>query len=676
MTIVILTFAAPSVAEDRTVELPVSRIVLFSSGVGYFEHVGELDGPATVKLMFKTEQINDVLKSMVVMDPSGGATSVNYASRDPIVRALQSFAVDLSGDPALADIIKQLRGADVTLQAPEKITGKILGIETQTRQVNTPGGSTILKESVLNLLTAEGVKAVPVSTLQNLQLTDRNLRGEIDKALKLILASSDKQRKGVEVRFAGKGKREVRIGYVTETPVWKVSYRLELSGDKPLLQGWAIVENTSDQDWSNVQLALVSGRPISFIQELYTPLYLPRPVVQPELYASLRPQEYEEGMKGRERLARAPTAAGEEMADRGGEAEAEAAPALAAAPLAAGKYAGTSARGEVLFSTVQAAASAGKVGELFHFEIKEPVSLSRRRSAMLPILSGPIAAEKVSIYNPRVLAKNPLNGAWITNDTGMKMLGGPVTVFDDHMYAGDARLGNLGEKDKRLLSYAVDLNMTVDPSEKTSAALTAAKIVKGVMTLTYLHRFTQTYKIENKADRNATLILEHPFFPDRKLIDPTKFEEKTPELYRFAVLVKKGSMLDFPVIEEQVQYQTLRLIDQNEQALLYYAKTAEISPKARQALQQAAEMKRNLAVVEQKLAELTKQKAQIEAGQDRLRKNIESVGRDSTLGKRYIQKLSAEEDQLENLAKEIESTQAQRDQLRKAFEDFIAGMNF
>ena len=80
-----------------------------------------------------------------------------------------------------------------------------------------------------------------------------------------------------------------------ENPIWKTSYRLVLDKekeDKPFLQGWAMVENPTDEDWKDVRMALVSGRPISFQMDLYNPLYVPRPIVEPELFASLRPVAY------------------------------------------------------------------------------------------------------------------------------------------------------------------------------------------------------------------------------------------------------------------------------------------------------------------------------------------------------------------------------------------------
>src|SRR5208283_3812985 len=97
----------------------------------------------------------------------------------------------------------------------------------------------------------------------------------------------------VSLAFSGEGKREVRVGYVVENPIWKTSYRLVLNEKgKPFLQGWAVVENTQDEDWNNVRMALVSGRPISFQMDLYEPLYVKRPIVEPELFASLRPPAY------------------------------------------------------------------------------------------------------------------------------------------------------------------------------------------------------------------------------------------------------------------------------------------------------------------------------------------------------------------------------------------------
>jgi len=505
----VLGLWTPCRADVRAVDLPVRRVVLFSSGVGYFEHAGQVDGDATATLQLKTDQMNDVLKSMVLMDFGGGTISlVDYASQDPLQRALKSFAVDISDDPDLGQLLARLRGAQVHIEAPDKITGRILGVEKHKQQLLSGGSTVVVEQVVLNLVTKDGIRWLPLDSIQGIRLSDERLAGELEAALSLLNDARDTRRKAVTIHFAGKGKREVLIGYVAETPVWKTSYRLVL-GDEPMLQGWAIVENTTDTDWQGVQLALVSGRPISFIQDLYTPMYLPRPVVQPELYASLQPQLYAEGLER--------PAARDELVQRAREAGRRVAKAMAPAPMkglaaAAGVR---PARPVELKRGVVSIAAAEKVGELFRFEIETPVDIPRRRSAMLPIVNSPVTAQKVSIYNASVLAAHPLNGAYLTNNTGLMLPAGPVTVFDDGVYAGDAQIEHIVAGEKRLISYAVDLEVTVDSSRKTASRIVSGWIDRGVLYIKHRRLYTQVYTLKNKAHDERRLIIEHPFRPER-----------------------------------------------------------------------------------------------------------------------------------------------------------------
>lgn len=132
--------ALPAVAAEPTTqtvgqpaEMPVKSVTLFSSGVGYFEHAGVVTDDGSTQLRFKTEQINDILKSLVLQDLDGGHVSaVQYASQDPVDKTLKSFQVDLTGNPPMADVLNQLRGAKVTLDvAGEQQHGMILGVENR-----------------------------------------------------------------------------------------------------------------------------------------------------------------------------------------------------------------------------------------------------------------------------------------------------------------------------------------------------------------------------------------------------------------------------------------------------------------------------------------------------------------------------------------------------------------
>src|SRR5215831_1500625 len=281
------------------VTLPLTRVVLFNSGVGYFSRSGEVTDEARVDLTFPEQDINDLLKSMVLEDFNGGRiAAVSYDSREPIARTLSSFAINLNGNPTFAGIVSQMRGerVDVVIapgaaNQPGKLSGVIVGVEGQ--KVAASNGPSTVDVEVLNMWCAEGLRSVKLPDVQQLKFANPVVESEFRRALDVLALSHDSQKKSVSLHFAGDGKRKVQVGYVIEAPIWKTSYRLVLGEkEKPYLQGWAMVENPTDEDWAGVKMALISCRPISFKMDLYNPLFIDRPVVAPELFASLRPVTY------------------------------------------------------------------------------------------------------------------------------------------------------------------------------------------------------------------------------------------------------------------------------------------------------------------------------------------------------------------------------------------------
>jgi len=677
-------------AAEATV--PVTKVTAFSSGVAYFEHNGKVTGSAEVQLKFKTDGMSDMLKSLVVLDLGGGtAGSVNYASSEPLTRALKSFGIDISGAPTLAQLLQQVRGAEVAIMAPEKITGKVLGVETKTRHILP--SNTIIQEQVLCLVTAEGIKSIPIETIRGIALTNEKLNSELNKALALLVESRDTDSKAVQINFVGEGERPVRIGYISEAPVWKTSYRLVLTDEKKeeaTLQGWAIVENTSDYDWEGVDLTLVAGRPISFVEDLYTPLYLDRPVVQTERFASLRPRTYEDGIKAEKEMlalrAEMEDAVGDlaegrreaRKADMGARARANRMLAAApGAPPAAGKPMEQLERAATAALTrgATAVATGQTVGELFSYHIKTPVSLSRRKSAMLPIVNQVVKCRKISIYNPGQLPTNPLNGVWLTNSSPSSLLAGPVTVFDAGTYAGDAQIGNFPPGDKRLLSYAVDLKVTVDPSASSSRRLVAAKIVRGTLTVSHQNEFVQTYAIKNKAEEEKAVLVEHPFQADRELVEPAEALEKTPAFYRFETKVPGGKAGKFPVKEKRVDTQTIAILPCDIGQLQLYATSGEIPEKVRTALAEAIQRKGALVAAERELNEIQQRIQTLRREQADIRANMGALDRNSQGYQRFEKKLLDSETQIETLQKQLDDKRAGVNKLRADLEDYLAKLN-
>src|SRR5437870_2096564 len=144
---------------------------------------------------------------------------------------------------------------------------------------------------MLNLNCAEGMRCLNLKEIQRIRFLNPRMDAELKRALEVLASAHDTLKKQVSLNFKGDGKRKVKVGYVAENPIWKTSYRLSVDA-KAQLQGWAAVENVTDEDWNDVRVVLVSGRPISFQMDLYPPLYVPRPTVEPERFASLRPPTY------------------------------------------------------------------------------------------------------------------------------------------------------------------------------------------------------------------------------------------------------------------------------------------------------------------------------------------------------------------------------------------------
>jgi len=677
--------------------LPLKRIVLFSSGVGFFEHRGELVDDAQVELRFRTENINDLLKSMVVMDEGGKVSVVTYASKDPISRTLKSFAVDLTTNPTLGQLLNQLRGEKVRLEAPNEIVGTILGVEVREVQV---GKDQVQKVEFLNLVTDGGIRSVALEKISAIKLVNEKIDSELNKALAVLASARDVDKKTVVIRFTGEGKRQGRIGYILETPVWKTSYRLVLEEGKPaLLQGWAIVENTTEEDWNEVSLALVSGRPISFQMDLYQPLYLPRPWEKLELYASLRPRVYEQDLSQREKefLARAEGKGGGAAsgAVEAEEADAEAVavnraaerrafalavPALAGAPAPGGapmeQAKALKADGGFAFRRdVPSAATATQLGEAFQYEIQAPVSLPRQQSAMLPIVTAEVQAEKVSIYNPSVHAKHPLLGLRMTNTSKSYLMQGPMTIFDQGAYAGDAKIQDIPPGSQRLLSYAMDLKVEVAPESKGKPEeLVSVQLIKGVAYISRKYARSQLYTIKNSADKVRKLLIEYPYDPQWTLVNPKEPAEKTRDMYRFLVEAKPGEPTTLTVEEERIERQQVAITNLDDGMIGIFLQAKVVSDQVKAALKQVVALKAEWQALQLKRQQLEEQIRIIEQEQNRIRQNMAQLDRTSDLYKRYVQKFAEQEDQNDKLRAEIKAVGEQLNAAKKKLDDYLMSL--
>jgi hypothetical protein len=663
-------------AEDEAT-LPLSKIVLYSSGVGYFQHDGTVNNRTQLDLRFNVSQINDMLKSLVVQDFGGGKVpTVTYGSRDPMTKTLGSFGINLNGNPTLGQILTQVRGEPVEVTAPNPIVGTLLGVEKKTESIGEGSQHRIVEQEYVTLLTEDGFRSISLANVQRIKLTNPALNTELHQALARLATNHDGQKKTVSITFDGTGNRQTRVAYLTETPVWKTTYRLVLDENKaPYLQGWAIVENQTSQDWRNVKLSLVSGQPISFTMDLYQPLYNPRPLVQPELYANLKPQTYGDAMDELKPMASAPSARSDMKKERllgkmaqgftGGLANAPAAKAVAA----------EMEMGSLEEGVASMAMAEGK-GELFEYRIDQPVTLAKHTSALLPIIGQTLQGQKVSLYNQSVNAKYPLNGYRLKNTSSLHLMQGPITLFDGGTYAGDARIEDLPPEQDRLISYALDLKTEVEPKlEGGTQELATVSLKKGTMLISRRLVEDRTYLVKNRDAKAKTVLIEQPYRADWKLAEPKEPTERTRDLYRFSVAVDPGKSATLRVKETLPIQESILLMDSGVDQIVYYQQAKEVSSKVREALQRVVQLRGKLDDARAQRTRLDQRTAEITAEHARIRENMQRLPQNSDLYNRYVKKLDQQETELEKLRKEIESLKNTEEEHRRELQNYVVNLD-
>src|SRR5262245_49322035 len=682
--------------------LPISQVVLFSSGVGYFQREGTIDGSQRIDLTFPTQDINDLIKSMTLRDLDGGHISaVSYDSNVPVERTLQSFAVNLTGNPTFAALLNQARGekVEVVLQQtnatqPGTLNGSIIGVEPKKIAV----GKDVVDVECLNLWCADGMRSLKLAEVQRIRFLNSIMESEFRKALETVATGHDTQKRAVSMHFAGQGKRQVKVGYVIENPIWKTSYRLVLDQnkeardqkakkDKVYLQGWAVVENTTDEDWNGVRMALISGRPISFQMNLYDSLFIKRPVVEPELFASLRPVTYSGGLGGAGGLPAGGSAPPAAPGLGGGFGMAEK-PRAESERLREGRDSYRRARGGDgkggwslrdedmdLKQGVSSAATASKLGDYFQYAIDHAVTLPRQKSALLPIVGKDVEGERVSIYNERTHPKFPLLGLVFKNTTGMHLSQGPITVYEGSTYAGDARILDLQKDERRLLSYAIDLGTEVQAvPHSDNGKITALKVVKGIVYTTTKVKESKSYTIANRNDTDRIVMIEHPHRTDFKLTSQDKPWETASDVHRFKVTAPAGKSTAYTVSEERDIASNVSLTNSDDQNIRVFINQPVTSAAVKKALEQALGLRGKLATTQRELQQLERQLKVITDDQERLRKNLREMPAEAAAYKRYLKKFDEQETQIEDFQKKIKSYQDEEHAQRKDLDQFLANL--
>jgi hypothetical protein len=681
---------APAAAGTASASLPVRRVVLYKTGVGYFEHLGNVRNRQDVAIRFTSAQLNDVLKSLTTIDMGNGqVAAISYNSIAPMEQRLGALRIPLGPNATTVDVLGALRGARLEVTAPSGVvSGRLLGVERQNRAKD---GETVI-DDVISLVTDGGnVRNFALTPALHVRILDNELRQEVARYLDVVGSTRDQDVRQMVISTSGSGERPLFVSYVSEVPIWKTTYRLVLrdhdSKAKPLLQGWAIIDNTIGEDWNGVELSLVAGAPQSFIQDVSQPYYGRRPTVPLPQSVLLMPQTHQGTLVANEQAtadAVAPRALNEVnrqiQGSRGGipggtiggmvGGVAAAPPPPPAAP--------TRAFDQIANQSV--AASAAPLGDLFEYRIKEPVTLRKNQSALVPIVSAEITAEKVALWNRAPGSGRPLRAVWLTNSSGLTLDGGSISVIDGNAFAGEGLIAALKPGERRLLSYAADIGVLVDSkSDMAPGRLVRIRARDGIVIQETEERATWIYTARSEESSPVTLIVEHRQRSGWKLTGDVTPVETTPDAYRFRVVVDPKKEATLTVREARTGETRVAINDFLDSLNSQLVVSGAGSEALQRALAPVIAKRSEVAGTERQLGSLEADLRTIVEDQQRLRENMKALrgsAEEKQLLQRYTRQLDDQENRLEALRREIATTTSRRDGARQELNALVGSFSY
>ena len=660
--------------------LALKRVMLSTGGVGYFEHEAVVDGDAELELEVRLDQVDDVLKSIVVYDDQGGVGAVSLPGREPLAQVFRDLPFGPEALTSPVTLLNHLQGAEVRAKGARSVEGRLIRVVPEV--IRLPDGAGTVTRHRVSLMTVDGIQHLLFEETDSLQFVDTRLQAQVERALAAIAAHRVRDKRTMRVVLKGTGRRAVRVAYVVGAPLWKTTYRLTLAGDKAgsgLLQGWAVVENMSGHAWRDVELTLLSGNPVTFRQALYTSYYVNRPQVPVEVLGRILPRPdfgVVAGRMARLEKQRKPGKRELEFEERDKALRAPRATMRAEEPLASADVAAPRAPG--LARLGQAAVSTEAATQVI-FRIPGPISVETGHSLMVPIVDREVPARRVSLYAPDTHATHPLAAVRLTNDSGAGLPPGVLTLYEasgeggGSAYLGDARLATFPLGEERLVSFALDQKTHVSREARETRSITKAAIERGVMRLTVALKRTTEYRLKAPSEEDRVVLIEVPRRADWKLVSPDETEvELTDSHYRLERRIAKGGEELLKVTLERPLLETVAIASLSLKRMVGYARSTELDEDVRQAFARMADLQREADHHQRRLEEAEIKRRTIFEEQRRIRDNMARVPRDSDLYRRYLDKLDKQETELEHIGAGIEETRALLAKARRALARFIA----
>jgi hypothetical protein len=668
--------------------------VLYQNGIGYFERQGRVDGNS-IKLRILPQQIADVLKSLTVVDlGTGRAINVALPVEKTRVRQLAALPAQVREGGGLMSIAQAFRGARATVHASDSsASGRLVGVE----QVADGGGwrLTVLRED-------GALQAFDAAKIHSLSIDDRTLEVGLRKALDVSLDEGSWKPVELTVHLAGKTPHQILLSYVVEMPTWKPAYRVVLSKDKAqgLLQGWAVVDNVSGEDWNKVSLALTAGTPLTFTYDLYSPRYVRRPDLSPQQEAMAeapppatggasaadgeREDAKEESAADEDRLSSGPAEKSTRSYDkrkakrsspraygrsRSGSGGAPPRPSLAQPYAPAAPPPPPKMTSELLEKGFRALVQGSRVGSLFRYDIEEPVTIKDRQSALVSILNKKVPAEDILLYRIDVSSSHPYRAVRLTNTTGYMLEKGPVAIYRDGNFVGEAVGGQVEAATSAFIPYSVDARVIVSLSDQVKdEGARLLRIVNGQIVAEFKQVSLHKYTVYNQTGEPTTLYVQRAHRPGWKLTKPDKGVLLEKDFYFAPVKLAAKGKTEFEVREETPVRRWVSVFSrEGRQALGLYLKDPSADPKVLAALKEALELQDKLARIEEEVERLRREKDTYSERQTQVRENLKLLGksiRNADLARKLTATLLELETKLNDATRNLVAKDVKRTELR------------
>jgi hypothetical protein len=633
---------------DASARLPIRRMTLYKHGVGFVERGGPVAGE-DVTLVFRADEVNDALKSLLAVDIGGGQVlGIHYETPADRAARLAESGISLGEDHTLLDLLRALRGWRVRLAVGEataatEYTGRLLGVETvEDRPVD---------RARVALLEADSNRIVnlPLGRLSRVELLDERMAGD----LRFFLDTSmgEESHRAVHLRLSA-GEHDLRVSYLVPSPTWRVSYRLVAESTKGnpqsgelLFQGWGLFDNRLEEDLTDVTVALVAGQPISFIYDLAKSQIPDRPVVEDEARVAAGPVQFAD---------MAPKGKRSRLAETEGFAEMPRS-APAPAPMMAMAMGAPAPPPEPTFGmaavggSVESGATGSDMGELFQYNVTAPVTVRRGESALVPIISTRIPYERLLLYNGAKLPQHPVAAMRFTNRTGLVLERGPVTVLEDGEYRGEALVPFTKTGGEVYLAFAVELGIKVSESSAYRNDVTALNIEGAYFNIQSAYITTTTYTLENSLEVARVVTVEAPVDPNAPLVDTPAPAEQNAEFYRWTVECPPRSSSTLKVATRRLSWRSESVLNQNYNQLRIYLQSRLLDEQTLDRLKALLDEQQGIANNNRERDDLQRERDGLYGRQEQIRKNMAALGtegEEGALRRKLFAQLSASEDRL------------------------------